>query len=119
MTRQAWFALTAFLVLVVVTCTRPEPFQFVTFSLKNGRLGQAYADTIRTTGGSGDVTMRIVAGQLPPGVGLRVSARDGVLYGEPTRTGDFAFTVEARDSLSGDEPADIISQGFAVAVDSL
>ncbi len=99
-------------------CTRVQPFEFVTFELANGSLGQAYADTIRTAGAHGTVTMKVMCGQLPPGIGLRVSHHDGVLYGQPTRAGDFSFTVEARDSCPDQNP-DIITQGFAITVDSL
>lgn len=112
----------AFVSLILVTaCTEFEPFRFTTFGLSNGRVGAQYADTIRTTGGHGNVTMRVTGGQLPPGIGLRVSDRDGVLYGLPSRAGDYSFTVEARDSItSGNpKPAEVISQGFALAVDSL
>ena len=107
--------------LAGLACTPFEPFQFETFTLADGRLGQVYADTIHTTGGYGTVLMRLVEGQLPPGVGLRTDDRDGVLYGQPTRTGDFQFTVEARDSSPGSPlgPEDIITQGFAITVDSI
>jgi hypothetical protein len=111
----------AVLLAVLFGCGPFEPFEFTTFNLDAGRLGQAYSDTIHTAGGHGNVSMRVTDGQLPPGVGLRLDDRHGVLYGQPSRTGDFQFTVEARDSSSSDEPdpADIITQGFAIRVDSL
>ena len=109
------------LLAVLFGCEPFEPFEFTTFDLVAGSLGQVYSDTIRTAGGYGNVSMRVTDGQLPPGVGLRLADRHGVFYGRPSRTGDFQFTVEARDSSSGDEPdpADIITQGFAIRVDSL
>ncbi|MBN2537922.1 hypothetical protein JXB37_06565 [candidate division WOR-3 bacterium] len=111
----------AALLVFGLACTELDPFRFQTFELADGRLDQAYADTIRTTGGHGYLSMRVIGGQLPPGVGLRVEGRDGVLHGLPVRTGDFQFTVEARDSSHGEmpRPADIITQGFAITVDSL
>lgn len=120
MTRGLWTA-GLLLLLGVSACDMLEPFQFATFSLRDGTVGQAYADTVRTIGGRGLVVMRLVDGQLPPGVGLRVSERDGILHGVPTRAGDFQFTVEARDAGSGGDTgrSDIITQGFAIAVDSL
>lgn len=109
------------LLFLLSACSSFDPFQFTTFSLRDGTVGRAYADTIRTVGGRGQVSMRLVDGQLPPGVGLRVSDRDGILHGEPTRPGDFQFTVEARDAAgSGDDHrAEIITHGFAITVDSL
>lgn len=108
----------AALLLGLLACTALDPFQFATFSLRDGAVGQAYADTIHTAGGRGQVSMRLADGQLPPGVGLRVADRSGILYGRPTRAGDFLFTVEARDSASGSNPADIVTQGFAITIGS-
>lgn len=109
------------LVLAFPACDDFDPFQFATFSLRDGVVGDVYADTIRTVGSRGEVTLRIADGQLPPGVGLREHDRNGVLYGRPTRTGEFLFTVEARDegsswpeSASG--RARFVSQGFAITV---
>ena len=114
------------LLLLVITalffgCDPFGPFQFTTFELRDGQVGHAYADTVRTEGGYGNVTMRVVSGQLPPGIGLRTEDRTGVLYGEPTRAGRFDFTVEAHDSSESGTPApaDIISHGFSISVDSL
>jgi len=109
------------LALLLLACTAPVPFEFLTFSLKPAHLGQVYADTIRTAGGRGEVSMRISAGQLPPGIGLRVADTNGILYGTPTRVGDYEFTVEARDSSLTESPVpvELISHGFALFVDSL
>ena len=45
-------------------------------------------------GAHGMVQFRVSSGSLPPGVSLSSS---GALRGEPTRTGQFSFTIEARD----------------------
>ena len=114
-------AVLAVFAVIITGCTEYDPFQFTTFSLSNGTVGRTYADTIRTTGGYGNVSIRLVEGQLPPGIGMRQQDCDAVLYGQPSRTGEFQFTIEARDSSSSEEPdpADIVSQGFAITVDSL
>ncbi|MFO7676325.1 MAG: hypothetical protein R6X12_08430 [bacterium] len=115
------FLLGVVILVGFLACEGLDPFQFATFSLRDGRVGEAYADTIRTEGGRGEVAMRLVDGQLPPGVGLRVAGRDGILYGLPSRAGDFQFTVEARDSTSGETPRPpaVVTQGFAITIDSL
>ena len=107
--------------VALLGCDEFEPFQFTTFVLRDGRVGQAYSDTIYTEGGSGNVTMRAIEGQLPPGIGLRTWGRDGVLYGQATLAGIYQFTVEARDSSLSEDPGpvNIISHGFAILIDSL
>ena len=108
-------------VIAVIWIGCDQPFKFITFSVRDGKLGEAYADTIRTEGGHGNKSMHVVSGELPPGIGLRTEVNDGILYGVPSRAGDFSFTVEARDSAFGEEPepTNIITHGFAIKVDSL
>jgi len=116
--------LSALAVLLVgaPACDGFDAFQFATFDLRDGTVGEVYADTIRTVGARGEVTFRLVDGQLPPGVGLREHDRNGILYGRPTREGDFLFTVEARDEGTSwsegaaSARARIVTQGFAITV---
>ena len=66
-------------------------------TVPDGRVGVEFFFAIET---NDDVNaFRIVAGELPPGLQL---SNAGELFGVPTMTGTFSFTVEALD----------VSQGF-------
>jgi uncharacterized repeat protein (TIGR03803 family) len=62
----------------------------------NGKLGQAYDETIEATGGTGILTFNLTTGILPTGLSLSSA---GVLSGTPTAAGHFMFTVSAIDSV--------------------
>ena len=57
--------------------------------------GAAYLQSLTATGGVAPYTHAITAGSLPPGISL---SNGGVLSGNATTTGTFAFTVTATDS---------------------
>jgi hypothetical protein len=104
------------LLLLVGACDEWGDFDIVTTTLRDGRVGQAYADTIRTEGGHGTVTIHLVSGNLPPGVSLRQAGRNAVLNGTPTYADTFLFTVEARDSTDSSDVADVVAKGLALVV---
>jgi hypothetical protein len=54
---------------------------------------------------------RVVEGALPPGLALE---DNGLLHGEPTRTGEFHFAVTVTDS---GKPQQVVKKGFVIAVD--
>ncbi len=58
-------------------------------------MGQIYVGLIATSGGTGDYSVSLAGGTLPPGVALAFS---GQLYGTPTLAGTFSFTAKATDS---------------------
>jgi hypothetical protein len=106
-------------VLVMLGCTDLEPFRIDTYDLPNGRVGEAYDARIETSGGHGNVSLRFLDGQLPPGIGFRQQDEAGQLYGVPSRDGDYQFTIEARDSSGAEAPSPdgIVTFGYAVTVD--
>ena len=57
----------------------------------NGVMGAAYADTLRSTGGTGVNSWTITTGALPQG--LTLAAATGVISGVPSQTGNFSFTA--------------------------
>jgi hypothetical protein len=63
--------------------------------LPSARVGIVYSQTLQAAGGSAPFSWTVVSGALPPGVTLAAS---GVLQGTPSRSGDFTFTVQVRDS---------------------
>ena len=66
---------------LVVTSGDPRP---------GGLMGKPYADTLRTTGGTGAYTWQVVGGALPSGLTLAVNGR---ITGIPAQTGSFTFTL--------------------------
>jgi Putative Ig domain len=54
-----------------------------------------YSDTLTVSGGQSPYAWTVSSGSLPAGISL---SADGVLTGQPTATGTFAFTVKAADA---------------------
>lgn len=106
------------LLLFCLVCKQPEPFEIVTGRLPTGIVGSPYSAVIETRGGHGYVMLRVLDGQLPPGISFRQDGRDGALSGIPLLADTFLFTVEARDSAGEDSslPSTIVTAGFAVVV---
>jgi hypothetical protein len=72
-----------------------RPIEVLPETLPSGRAGRPYAKTLTATGGVGTPYAFVIAtGALPDGLAL---TRTGELAGTPTRTGTYAFTVEASD----------------------
>ena len=57
----------------------------------NGVMGAAYADTLRSGGGTGTNSWAVTAGALP--VGLTLDGATGIVSGFPHETGNFSYTV--------------------------
>jgi FG-GAP repeat/Putative Ig domain len=64
-------------------------------TLPPGMKGSPYNETLMATGGVEPYVFSGKSGRLPPGLGM---SADGVISGTPTRTGNFSFTVQVRDS---------------------
>ncbi len=67
-------------------------------TLPNGALGNAYAQTVSATGGTGVYTFSLSAGSLPPGLSL--NAATGAITGTPTTSATNNFSITATDGLS-------------------
>lgn len=75
--------------------------RILTTTLPEGRVGVAYSEVLRGTGGTGsDFMWSIVQGSLPPGLTLNATGTPTTaISGTPTAEGDFTFTVQVQDSL--------------------
>lgn len=85
-------------------------FRITTSSLASGRLGQPYSGNVIADGGTPAYLFILVAGQLPPGIGLSLG---GVLSGTPTVAGNYSFTVRASDNASRTAEAN-----FSISINS-
>lgn len=107
----------AALVLIAAGCHEHSQFDIETVALKHGQVGQAYADTIRTSGGYDAAEVYLLSGQLPPGIALRTDDECGLLYGTPQLAGDYLFTVEAVSGSDSDgNSGAYVSRGFLLTI---
>lgn len=71
-----------------------------------------YELRFQARGGVVPVHWRVEKGALPPGTKLE---ENGLLHGQPQRTGEFQFTVSVRDS---GQPQQAVEKGFVLRVQS-
>ncbi|MFC1660074.1 putative Ig domain-containing protein [Gemmatimonadota bacterium] len=81
-----------------------------TTSLPDGVLGQAYQQTLLSSGGNESTTWSLFDGTLPDGITLDAA---GVLSGTPSATGTFDFTVQAAGG------GQTVTQALSISVFSL
>ncbi|PVM93686.1 putative Ig domain-containing protein, partial [Caulobacter endophyticus] len=67
-----------------------------TTSLPTPVLGQAYSQTVSTTGGTAPVTFAVTTGALPTGLSLNTST--GAISGTATAAGAYSFAIMATDA---------------------
>ncbi len=72
----------------------------------------SYQVRLRAHGGVPMLHWRLEKGALPPGIRLE---DDGLLHGQPERTGEFQFTVSVRD---GGQPQQRVQKAFVLHVRS-
>jgi hypothetical protein len=72
----------------------------------------AYELRFRARGGVPVLHWKLEKGALPPGIKLE---DDGLLHGQPERTGEFQFTVSVSD---GGKPQQAVQKGFVLRVRS-
>src|SRR5271157_245600 len=86
---------------VVIAGPQGSPVSISTSSLPDGAIGVAYSQGVTAVGGYGLNTyaFALTQGTLPPGLGLNTSS--GVIFGTPTTTGLFNFTMQVTSQLSG------------------
>jgi hypothetical protein len=79
-----------------VSDAQPEPASTafsISFNVPSGRVGTLYYAEPVAWNATYPLTLELTAGTLPPGTELR----DGALYGIPTTTGQYTFTLNIRD----------------------
>lgn len=67
--------------------------------LGDATTGVVYTQLLTVGGGSGSYRFRVSAGSLPPEV--EIDPRTGTISGPPSLRGDFPFTVEVVDTVTG------------------
>jgi hypothetical protein len=77
--------------------------------LPSGSVGVSYTVTLNAAGGKSPYSWSITAGALPAGLALNASG--GAIFGTPTGSGTFTFTVQLNDSASGTS-----SKQFSIAI---
>lgn len=77
-----------------VTITAPA-ITLAPATIPAGTVGQAYAQSLTATGGTGPYSYAVTAGTLPAGLTF---GSDGALAGTPTAGGTFSFTVTGSDA---------------------
>lgn len=68
-----------------------------TTTLPVARVGRTFGVRVRTTGGVGSVTLRVISGRFP--VGVRLLTNGGRIRGKPRKAGVYRITIEGRDAL--------------------
>jgi len=77
-----------------------NPLQFQSTSLPPAVANQPYVAQIQTSGGTGQFLWSLIAGALPPGIGLDVPT--GLLSGTaPGVNATYAFTLQVLDQVTG------------------
>ncbi len=102
--------------LLVLGCDEIAPFDISTTSLSDGHVGAAYTEHINTTGGSSNIEIYVLDGQLPPGIAFRQHDDHAELYGAPVIEGQYLFTVEAVDHGGDNGHDEYVSRGFVITV---
>jgi hypothetical protein len=79
---------------ISISVVKPGKLKFTTKKLPNATQSTYYYQDIQVTGGSPSYTWTITAGTVPPGMYFY----SGEVYGTPTTTGTYSFTVKVTDS---------------------
>jgi|GEM_PF-198479 len=107
----------AFTGLVAYSVTVADPVITITSpaagALPSVEAYAAYSQTLTATGGQGAHSFSLVAGALPPGIGLTGA---GVISGTPTSPGTFNFSVAAADSSGAPGPFSSTPVAYSVTV---
>lgn len=82
----------------------------------DGRVGEGYWHWFRPDGGAEPYAYAIVAGRLPDG--LFFDEHNAEIYGTPTESGDFAFTLQVTDSSPGPVGPFVTSADYTLRVKS-
>jgi hypothetical protein len=85
---------------VSLTVAPETPLTVTPAYVVGGTQGVAYSAYFESTGGIGPYSFSISSGSLPSGLSLSSEGNGGYLFGTPTVSGSFEFTVEATDSAT-------------------
>jgi hypothetical protein len=88
----------------------PTALSITTASLPGGTQGLSYGANVSGSGGVPPYSFAVTAGALPPGLGL--DAGSGNIFGTPSASGNYFFTVTLSDSHS--DPT--VSKAFSIAI---
>ncbi len=78
----------------------PPPLIITTSSpLPDGTVGTGYEVLISASGGSGSYGWSISSGSLPPGLSFRDLGTAAEIFGTPTSSGDYGFSIRVTDDL--------------------
>lgn len=92
-----------------ITVLQLEPLVITTGSLSQGRVGDAYNQTLAAKGGRAPYTWAVVQGSLP--AGLTLDAGTGTISGTPATAGTSTFTIAVADSLGTEA-----TKGFSITI---
>ena len=87
----------------------PEQLSVSGGGLQDASLNVGYSQALTAAGGVPPYTWSVLAGSMPPGMGLNSS---GTFAGTPTSIGSFGFTAQVKDTSGGTAAA-----GFTINVD--
>jgi hypothetical protein len=82
-----------------------------TMTMPDGVVEAAYNVTVLALGGTTPYTWSIARGHLPDG--LTIDATSGVIWGTPTKNGNYNFTVQVRDNAT---PANTDTQRLRIRI---
>lgn len=105
--------LSIFCLLVTAACwqTEAQTLSVTTTVMAGGTVGTGYAVGLAASGGQTAYTWSVSSGSLP--TGLAINATAGSIFGTPTTSGMFNFTVTVRDSSS---PEKTVSKALSITV---
>lgn len=83
-------------------------------TLPNGKLSEAYNQTVAASGGVAPYTYSVTSGSLP--AGLALNAATGAITGTPASAGPSLFTITATDSSTGPGAPYSSAQAYAVTI---
>jgi hypothetical protein len=95
----------------VLITIAPAQIDITSTSLTSAQLTHPYFTTLRTEGGTGDVTWSVIDGALPVGMVLD----DAGISGTPSQPGLFTFTVKASDA---NWPLNVATRTLSLLVDT-
>lgn len=93
--------------------TPPATLAILSSALPDGVTSNSYSSPVNIFGGFGALTASISSGSLPPGLSL--DPNTGLISGTPTVPGNYAFTVQVKDSFT---PPAVATQTYNIHVAS-